>query len=116
MTDGNSPAVAQHGSGSQIPASPRLHSPTNHIHAPGAPTQDPNLLLRPATRIQAHAALRPGPSPATTFPGSFQQGEETGVGREEPGELGISPRGGRGGARLKVPRSLAPCPDIYPHV
>lgn len=77
------------------------------MHAPGALTQDPNLLLRPATRIQAHAALRLRPSPAITFPGSFQQGEETGVGREKLGELGFPPRGGRGGATLKAPRSLA---------
>lgn len=109
VTKGTRRAMAHRDSALQTPTpAPGFIAPpiTSTLLAPGALTQDPNF-LRPATRIQAHAALRPRPSPATTFPGSFQQGEETGVGREKPGERGIWPRGGRGGARSKAPCSLA---------
>lgn len=107
VTDGNSPAAARRDAGPHPPGPPRLQAPTGHIHAPGALPRAPDLLLRPATRIQARAAPQPRPSPAITFPGSFQQGEETGVGREKLGKRGILPRGGRGAARRTAPRGVA---------
>lgn len=66
-----------------------------HTGASGAQTQRPNLPLSAATRTQSHAALRSRPAPATTFPGSFQQGEEIqrGGGRS-PGTRRLAARGG----------------------
>lgn len=108
VTDGNSPSPARRDPGPQTRAPSRLSVPpaSSAPLAPGALTLDPNLLLTPRA-ASTPTLLRPGPSPATTFPGSFQQGEETRVGREKPGVRGVSPRGGGGGARLRVPRGLA---------
>lgn len=114
MTDGNSPAAARSESGPQTRApTPGLTAPRRPRSAPGPQIPNPNLLLRFATRSGAHAVLRPRPAPATTFPGSFQQWEETRGGREKTGERGISPRGGGGCARLRVAKAQHCGRDTY---
>lgn len=85
MTGGNDPAPTWRDPRPQprAPAQGLPGPPTTA--APLARAHELSTLTSSCASQLASRPTRRRPSPATTFPGSFQQGEETGVGREKPG-------------------------------
>lgn len=117
MTDGNDPAPTR------PDPRPQPRAPAQGL--PGPPTTSAPRAHEPSTRTSSSSrgasqlASRPAgrrPSPATTFPGSFQQGEETGVGREKPGGEASHREGAEGAPDGGLPAAWPGDPDTYPHV